>query len=149
MAGTYTNLLYHIVFSTKNRLNLLTSALEPEMHRYIGGVIKGEGGVPLEIGGMSDHVHVLCKLKPTICVSDLLMRVKSHSSKWANEEKLKIRKFAWQEGYGAFTVSESQVAAVRVYIQNQKRHHARKSYQDEFRELLARHSIDFDEKYLW
>jgi REP element-mobilizing transposase RayT len=149
MAGTYTNLLYHLVFSTKNRAPIITSKLDSDLHAYIGGIIRGEGGKMLEIGGTVDHIHIPLKLKPTKSVSEMLNRIKAKSSKWANEDKRPRRKFAWQDGYGAFTVSESQVKAVRRYIKNQKTHHRRRTFQDEFRALLVRHGIEFEERYLW
>lgn len=108
MAGTYTNLLYHLVFSTKQRLSLITKELQPDLYSYIGGIIRGEGGTLLEIGGMPDHVHLLAKFKPTGSISDMLKVIKAGSSKWINEEQFKMRKFGWQDGYAAFTVSESQ-----------------------------------------
>jgi putative transposase len=149
MAGTYTNLLYHLVFSTKNRTPLITDALHPDLFPYIGGIIRGEGGKLLEIGGMSDHIHLLAKLKPTKSISEMLNRIKAKSSKWANPEKFSRRKFAWQDGYAAFSVSESQIKIVRRYIKNQKSHHRRQSFQDEYRALLVRHGIEFDERYIW
>lgn len=149
MAGTYTNLLYHLVFSTKQRIPLITKELQPDLYAYIGGIVRGEGGTLLEIGGVSDHVHLLTKFKPTATVSDMLKSVKSGSSKWVNEERSKLRKFGWQDGYAAFSVSESSVDAVQRYIRDQERHHSGQSYQDEFRALLDRHGINYDEKYLW
>ena len=120
MPGTYTNLLYHLVFSTKHRLPLIVNDFKQDLYEYIGGIIRGEGGALLEIGGMPDHVHLLAKLKPSISVSDMLKIVKSKSSKWLNEEKSRLRKFGWQDGYAAFSVSESSVKAVRQYIRNQQ-----------------------------
>src|SRR3954470_5655106 len=149
MAGTYTNLLYHLVFSTKGRFPLITRELQPELYAYVGGIVRGEGGVLVEIGGMPDHVHLLVKFKPTVAVAEMLRLVKGSSSKWVNEEKYKVRKFGWQDGYGAFSVSESQVDAVREYIRTQEAHHRGLSYQDEFRALLDRHGVDYDERYLW
>ncbi len=149
MAGTYTNLLYHLVFSTKERIPLITKELQPDLYAYIGGIVRGEGGVLLEVGGISDHVHLLAKFKPTVAISDLLKKIKGGSSKWVNEEKFKLRKFGWQDGYAAFSVSESQVDAVRRYIREQEQHHCGPSYQDEFRALLERHGIEYDERYLW
>ncbi len=119
------------------------------MYSYIGGIIRGEGGTLLEIGGMSDHVHLLTKLKPTKSVSELLNRIKAKASKWVNEEKVTMRKFGWQDGYAAFSVSESQIASVRRYIRDQEKHHRRQSFQEEFRALLEKHGIDFEERYLW
>jgi REP element-mobilizing transposase RayT len=149
MAGTYTNLLYHLVFSTKGRFPLVTRELQPELYAYVGGIVRGEGGVLVEIGGMPDHVHLLAKFKPTAAVAEMLRLVKGSSSKWVNEEKFKARKFGWQDGYAAFSVSESQVDAVREYIRTQEVHHRGLSYQDEFRALLDRHGIEYDERYLW
>jgi REP-associated tyrosine transposase len=149
MAGTYTNLLYHLVFSTKGRYPLITTELQSDLYAYMGGIIRGEGGVLLEIGGMPDHVHLLVKFKPTISISDMLRRIKANSSGWVNEEREGLRKFGWQDGYAAFTVSESQIGVVRQYIQQQEAHHRGLSYQDEFRALLERHGIEYDEQYLW
>src|SRR5687768_7050399 len=109
MAGTFTNLLYHLVFSTKDRIPLIDQRLQHNLYEYIGGIIRGEGGVLLEIGGMPDHVHLLTKFKPVKSVSEMLNRIKAKSSKWANETKLIEQDFAWQGGYAAFSVSESQV----------------------------------------
>jgi REP element-mobilizing transposase RayT len=149
VAGTYTNLLYHFVFSTKNRIPLISENVQQDLYSYIGGIVRGEGGTLLEIGGISDHVHLLAKLKPTKSISEILNRIKSKSSKWMNEEKMKTRKFGWQDGYGAFSVSESQIASVRRYIRSQEQHHQRQSFQDEFRALLEKQGIEYEERYLW
>jgi putative transposase len=148
MPSTYTNLLYHIVFSTKERQPLVTPDIKDELYHYIGGIIRAEGGTQLEIGGIDDHVHILAKLKPAVAVSDALRLIKANSSKWANEGKSKTR-FAWQEGFAAFSVSESQVETVSQYIRNQEEHHRGKTYQQEFVELLDRHGVEYDPKYLW
>src|SRR5687767_4686723 len=121
MAGTYTNLLYHLVFSTKDRIPLITKGLQQDLYSYMGGIIRGEGGILIEIGGIADHVHLLTKFKPTKSVSEMLNRIKS---KWVNEEHASnLRKFGWQDGYAALTVSESLVPSVRSYIRNQENHH--------------------------
>lgn len=149
MPGTHTNLLYHLVFSTKSRLPMITDDLEAELHKYMGGILRGEGGILLEIGGMPDHIHLLAKLKPSIAVSDILRLLKANSSKWVNEEKLKYRKFGWQDGCAAFTVSRSQVDTVTKYIRNQKQHHRKKDFKSEFVELLERHEVEYEKRYLW
>jgi REP element-mobilizing transposase RayT len=149
MPGTYTNLLYHFVFSTKNRLPLITREIEDELHKYLGGIIRGEGGTMLEVNGIEDHLHMIAKLKPTKAVSDILRNLKANSSKWLNEEKLKVRKFSWQDGYAAFTVSESQVPRVRQYIRRQKEHHRRIDFKAELLALLEKHRVEYDEQYLW
>ena len=149
MPSTYTNLLYHIVFSTKHRIPLIDEEIQEELYRYIGGIIRAEGGIQLEIGGVSDHVHILTKIKPAIAVSEMLAKIKANSSKWLNDHKMKMRKFGWQEGYGAFTVSESQAQSVREYIRNQPEHHRKQTFQEEFVALLERHGIEYDPRYLW
>lgn len=149
MPSTYTNLLYHIIFSTKQRTPLINKDFQEELYCYIGGIIRAEGGTQLEIGGTSDHIHILAKFKPAISISDMLEKIKANSSKWVNDHKMKLRKFGWQEGYAAFTVSESQVPAVREYIQNQEEHHRKQTYQEEFVALLDRHGIEYDPRYLW
>ena len=149
MPGTYTNLLYHIVFSTKNRLPLISTAFRDELHRYVGGIVHGEGGILLAIGGVPDHLHLLVKFKPTITVSDMLRRIKANSSKWINEEKLRLRKFGWQDGYAAFSVSESQVPRIRSYIDGQEAHHLRIDFKQELLALLDRHKVHYDPRYLW
>jgi REP element-mobilizing transposase RayT len=149
MPTTYTNLLYHIVFSTKQRQRLITNDFKEELYRYIGGIIRAEGGIQLEIGGTDDHVHILAKLKPAESVSQMLNRIKANSSKWINENEKSSVRFAWQEGFAAFTVSESQVEPVRQYIRNQEQHHRRLTFQDELLAFLQRHGVEFDPRYLW
>ena len=149
MSGTHTNLLYHLVFSTKQRQPMISDSLAAELHPYLGGIVRGEGGEPLAVGGVADHVHLLVKLKPTIAVSDFLRQLKANSSKWINEEKWKLQKFGWQDGYGAFTVSRSQVTRVVEYIQIQKQHHAKQDFQNEYLDLLVKHEVEYDERYLW
>ncbi len=116
MAGTYTNLLYRIVFSTKNRLPLITQTIQQDLYNYIGGIIRNRGGTLLEIGGMPDHVHLLAKFKPTPAVAEMLQYIKGDSSKWVNETKSGLRKFGRQAGYSAFSVSKSQTPQVEQYI---------------------------------
>lgn len=115
MPSTYSNLLYHIVFSTKDRAPLIAGELQEELYRYLAGIVRNEGGILLEIGGIEDHVHLLAKFKSVLSVSDMLHLIKTNSSKWIHEVKQHER-FGWQEGYAAFSVSESQVVAVRRYI---------------------------------
>ena len=149
MPGTHTNLLYHLVFSTKQRKPMISDTLAADLYPYLGGAVRGEGGILLEVGGMPDHIHLLVKLKPTIAISDFLRQLKANSSKWINEEKFKIHKFGWQDGYGAFTVSRSQVEHVARYIREQKEHHAKQDFKTEYVELLNRHEVDYEEQYLW
>jgi REP element-mobilizing transposase RayT len=149
MASTLTNLLYHIVFSTKHRHPILTKAIRDDLYAYIGGIVRGEGGVLLEIGGMPDHVHLVVRFRAEPSVATMLRKIKSKSSQWLNAKPKRPGRFQWQRGYGAFTVSASQLDKVRAYVRNQERHHRRPTFQDEFRELLRRHGIEFDERYIW
>ncbi len=149
MANTYTNLLYHIIFSTKNRLPLICESFQPDLYQYIGGTIRGERGILIEIGGMPDHIHLLAKFKTNIAISDMLRIIKANSSKWINEHWDNEQRFAWQDGYGAFTVSESQLPHVVQYIRSQKSHHQKKTFQHEYLEFLKQHNVDYDERYLW
>ena len=149
MSGTYTNLLYHLVFSTKLRKPWITAPIRDELYKYMGGIIRGERGVLLEIGGTADHVHLLTRFKTQPSVAEMLQRIKANSSKWVNEEKTRIHKFGWQDGYGAFTVSHSQVGRVRRYIKTQAEHHRVQDFKVEFRTLLDKHGIEYEERHLW
>ena len=149
MPSSYTNLLYHVVFSTKNRQPFLQHELQEELYRYIGGILRSEGGIQVEIGGVPDHVHILMRLKPTQQVSQVLNKIKANSSKWINDHQKVPTKFVWQEGYGAFSVSESQVDSVRGYIQNQAEHHRRRTFREELEALLERYGVVFDPEQLW
>ncbi|HVE57849.1 MAG TPA: IS200/IS605 family transposase [Pyrinomonadaceae bacterium] len=147
MPHTYTNFIFHVVFATKERAPLITNELKPRLYEYLGGTIRGLDGILLEIGGIKDHIHLLIKLKPTIKFSDFMRELKANSSTWAN--RLTNGRVEWQNGYGAFTVGETQIEIVRRYIKNQEIHHAKLSFDDEFKDMLNRSGIDFDEKYLW
>jgi REP element-mobilizing transposase RayT len=148
MAGTYTNLLYHIAFSTKERRQLITSIIEPELYRYIGGILRNLEGDLLEINGMSDHIHLLVKLKPKYAISDIVRDVKANSSGWLNE-RARLYKFGWQDGFAAFSVSQSQAPRVGGYIRNQKTRHRRQSFQEELVALLTKNCIEYDERCIW
>jgi putative transposase len=144
---SHTNLLYHIVFATKERAPMITTALRPELHAYLGGVVRKLGGTALEINGVADHVHLLATIPPTISVSEFTGKVKSGSSNWAKTPSR--GRFQWQQRYGGFTVSESQVERVRRYIRIQEEHHRSVSFEEEYKDLLRLHGISFNEKYLW
>ena len=148
MPQSYTNLLYHLVYSTKNRELLITDNSKPRLYDYIGGMIRKRGGICLAIGGMSDHVHILTKLRPDKALS--VRDLKANSTGWMHDVFPEMRDFTWQRGYGAFTVSHSQVESVREYILNQEEHHRKVgTFRDEFIKILIANEIDFDEKYLW
>lgn len=147
MPSTFVSLNYHVVFSTKDRIPLIVASWETRLHEYLGGTVKGLGGVTLQIGGIADHVHLLIGLKATHCLSDLMRELKRASSIWVHTE-IGEKRFAWQEGYAAFSVSPSTCQAVRTYIQNQREHHRRATFRDELVELLQRSGIEYDERYL-
>lgn len=147
MSHTYTNLLTHIVFSTKERLPLISNQFKPELFAYIGGLIKELKGKPLIINGMSDHVHILASLPPTVSIAETMRFIKANSSKWVSQKFDKT--FEWQKGYGAFSVSRSNVDAVYKYIQNQEAHHQKFNFREEFIALLTKNEVDFDENFLW
>jgi putative transposase len=149
MAKSYTNLLYHMVFSTRERRPLITPERRERLYEYLGGAVRGEGGISLAIGGIEDHLHLLAKLRPDKALSDLLRVLKANSSGWMHDVFPDARDFFWQNGYGAFTVSASQVPAVSSYIANQERHHKKRSFRDEFIQMLHVNQIELDEKYLW
>ena len=147
MSHTYTNLLTHLVFSTKERAPFVTDEIKPELYAYLGGLVKELKGKPIAINGVSDHVHLLVSLPPSLAISDALRFIKANSSKWAAERFDNL--FEWQKGYGAFSVSRSNVDAVVKYIQNQEQHHRKFDFRTEFVALLQKNKIEYDENYLW
>ena len=147
MPSTHLSLHYHLVFGTKDRHPFLTHEYRDRVHAYLGGTVRGLGGVAITVGGTADHVHLLAGLKATHRLSDFMRELKHESSQWIHEE-LKLSKFAWQEGYGAFSVSRSDIDRVTQYIQNQEEHHRTRSFQEEYLEFLREAGIDFDPKYL-
>jgi putative transposase len=149
MAHTFTNLLTHVVFSTSGRTPLLPDAIRPDVHAYIGGILRELRAVPIAIGGTSDYVHILACLPADLAVANCLRVVKSNSSRWVKERWPQRASFAWQAGYGAFGVSESVRESVIAYIRDQARHHHRISFRDEFLALLEHHGVEFDERYVW
>jgi putative transposase len=142
---TYTQLRYHLVFATKYRMPVITGEVRNHLYDYMGGVLRGNGGVLLAVGGMPDHVHLLAGWRTTISIAEMLKTLKGSSSKWLNDgATAPPGGFNWQEGYGAFTVSASRVPAVRRYILNQEQHHQKVSFQQEFMNLLRKHGVDFN-----
>ncbi len=149
MARTLTNLLFHVVFSTKNRRGWIDQSFEGELHDYMGGIIRNLGGTLLEINGTSNHVHILVQMKPTHTLSVMVGKVKANSSKWLNEQRRMMLKFGWQDGYGAFTVSESMVEVTRKYVRNQKEHHRKMTFEEEFERMLRANQIEFSPEHLF
>lgn len=148
MPSTHLSLHYHLVFSTKERYPYIDREWRDRLHAYLGGCLNATGAIPERIGGTDDHVHLLTGLKATHRLSDVLREIKQASSEWVHNE-LGVKSFGWQEGYGAFTVGSSHVAAVRTYIEGQEEYHRRRTFQEEYREFLARNDIAFDERFLW
>ncbi len=147
MPSTHLSLHYHIVFSTKDRAHLIEPAWQGRLHAYLGGVVRNVDGIPETVGGVTDHVHLLIGLRATACLADVVRDVKGISSRWVHEE-IGERTFTWQEGYGAFTVSASQRAQVREYIARQEEHHRKRTFQEEYLELLERSGVEYDTRYL-
>lgn len=147
--SSFTYLNYHLVFSTKHRRPLIDDSWQQRLFDYVGGILRQQGGALLVAGGMPDHVHLLAAISKSIAVADALRDIKANSSKWIHEQIPGQTDFAWQAGYGAFTVSFSGMDAVRRYLDGQKEHHRVRTFQEEYLELLRRHEIDFDERYVW
>lgn len=139
----------HIVFSTKYRQPLILPAIEKELYSYLGGMCNKFDCQPLKIGGDIDHVHIFCMLSKKIALMKLLEEVKSHSSKWIKTKGEEYSNFYWQDGYGGFSVSPRHVDQVIAYIDNQKEHHRKKTFQEEYRVILKRYKIEYDERYVW
>lgn len=149
MANTYSQIYLHIVFSVKGRQNLINQKWKAELHKYICGIINGKEQKVYAIGGISDHIHILVSIKPNIAISDLVRDIKANSSKWINEKGFLNGKFQWQEGFGAFSYSQSQLDNVIAYINNQEIHHQNKTFKEEYIELLQKFNVEFDKKYLF
>ena len=149
MPQSFACLHYHLIFSTKRRAPLLVGDHPVRVYTYIGGIIRSETGALVAAGGMPDHVHLLMSLSRESSVSDVLRQIKGSSSKWIHETFPELGGFAWQAGYAAFAVSYSHIDTVKQYIATQADHHRTVTFQEEYREFLRRHNIEFDERYLW
>ncbi len=147
--STHQELLYHIVFSTKNRKRLLTDGFREDVFAYMAGVAEGIEGVAIKIGGFYDHAHLLIRIPAKFAVSDFVGILKSNTSKHINDTSGIIKKFGWQDGFGAFTVSVSQKERAVKYIENQMEHHLGQSFEDEYLALLRKHEVKFDLRYVW
>ena len=139
----------HIVFSTKHRQPLINQPIEAELYGYLGGICNKLGCQVLKVGGYTNHIHSLCLLSKKITLIKLMEELKSHSSKWIKTKGAEYTNFYWQDGYGAFSVNPSEVQIVINYIANQKRHHDKKTFQDEFRGILKKYEVVYEEKYVW
>lgn len=146
--STHFSLHFHLIFSTKDRIVHMNPDWRGRLHAYLDGIINDLDGVPEAIGGVADHVHLLVGLRATHRLADVLKELKGSSSKWVHQELHKPL-FAWQEGYGAFTVSPSQLAIVKRYIANQEAHHRQQTFQAEYLEFLQQSGVEYDDRYLW
>ena len=149
MANTFTSLHCHLVFSTKDREPWIKHEIENRVWAFLGGIARENGMKALQIGGMPDHIHIVLGIPPTLSISKAAQLIKGGSSKWIKTEFPGMNGFGWQDGYGAFSVSKSNLPDVICYVQNQKEHHRTKTFQEEFIAFLVRHGIDYDERYLW
>lgn len=149
MPQSFTCLHYHLIFSTKHRMPLITADLQARLYDYLGGILRAHHGCLLAGGGMPDHVHLLARLSKEMSVSEALRLLKANSSRWVHETLPGLQAFAWQAGYAAFAVGYSALPAVKRYLATQADHHRAQSFQDELRAFLRRHQLEFDERYLW
>lgn len=149
MAQSLANILLHLIFSTKNRAPFIDPDLERELFPYLATICRTCKCPAHAVGGTDDHVHIACSLARTITVADLLQEIKADSSKWIKTKGAQYGRFEWQAGYGAFSIGQSQLPALRQYIACQREHHKRKTFQEEFREFLQRYQIEYDERYVW
>ena len=149
MPQSLAKILIHIVFNTKLRAPILHEPIRRDLYAYLAGILKQCSCPAIRIGGTVDHVHILCNLSRTLAVAKVVEEIKTGSSKWLKTKQAEFRTFHWQNGYGAFSVSQSTVDAVADYIDKQEEHHRRQSFQDEYRALLERYQMAYDERYVW
>src|SRR5262245_59648732 len=150
MSQSLAKVLLHIIYSTKDRQPFLAnSKVRRQMHSYLATVLKEYGCQVILIGGVADHVHILCALFRTSSIAELVREVKRNSSKWIKLKGGMLGKFQWQSGYGVFSIGQSQVSRVKAYILCQEQHHRRRSFQDEYRDFLKRYEVEYDERYVW
>ena len=149
MSNTYTQIHIHAVFTVQNRISLISETWKKELYRYISGIVERNEHKLISVGGMPDHVHLLFGMRPSQSLSGLMQDIKGDSSKWINAKQFVDGKFAWQEGYGAFSYSRSQIPDVIKYIENQKIHHKKKTFIEEYKDFLKLFEIEYDEKYIF
>jgi len=149
MPNTFSQIYIHVVFAVRGRENLINTKLKDELCKYICGIVNGNHEKVYAINGMPDHIHVLLSVQPNTLLSDLMRDIKASSSKWINSNKYVKGKFQWQEGFGAFSCSQSQLDKVIAYIDNQEIHHKKTSFKEEYLKLLKSYKIEYDEKYVF
>ena len=149
MSGTFSQIYIQIVFAVKGRQNLISKSNQDELNKYVAGIIKGKEQKPIIINGMPDHIHSFIGLRPVMAISDLVRDIKNNSSNFINDKKWVKGKFSWQEGYGAFSYSHSDIENVYKYILNQEEHHKKKTFREEYVDLLKKFEVEYNEKYLF
>jgi REP element-mobilizing transposase RayT len=149
VAGTYSQIYIQVIFAVKGRENLINQVWKDDLNKYIAGIIKGKGQKPIIVNGVADHIHAFIGLKPSMAISDLVRDIKNNSSNFINEHKWVKGKFSWQEGYGAFSYSHSQIDEVYNYILHQEEHHKKKSFREEYIDLLQKFAVPHEERYLF
>lgn len=149
MANTYTQIYIHIVFAVKGRYDLIKTEHKEELHKYIAGIIRNKKQKLIAMNSVPNHVHIFIGMKPSIALSDLVRDIKNNSTNFINDKKWVRGRFRWQEGFGAFSYGHSQIDSVVKYIQNQEKHHARKTFKEEYLNLLKKFNVDYEEKYLF
>lgn len=149
MAGTFSQIYIQVVFAVKGRSNLIHPTWKDELYKYIAGIIKGKEQKSIIVNGASDHIHVFIGLRPAMAISDLVRDIKNNSSKFINESNFVKEKFAWQEGYGVFSYSHSHIQKVYDYILNQEMHHKKKTFKEEYLEMLHKFEIEFKDEYVF
>jgi REP element-mobilizing transposase RayT len=147
MSQTCGNIVVHLIFSTKQRLPLITPEIRPDLFAYLGGIVREMGAAALIINGIADHVHMLIRIRPVHSIAEMMRIIKTNSGKWIHRKG--PTNFAWQSGYGVFSVSESNIAPVTRYIANQEEHHKKHSFQEEFVAFLKKNHVAYDERYIW
>ena len=149
MAHTFSNLLVHIIFSTKDRVGSIHPEWRSELHAYLGGIVRELGGKAVAINGTADHVHLLVSMPANMAVAEMVRVLKANSSRWVNRKHQRKSKFSWQTGYAAYSVSQSNCEAVSKYIREQEIHHRRVTFQEEYLEFLKKNGIEYDERFTW
>jgi putative transposase len=149
MPQSLAKILIHIIFSTKNRAPFISPSIAEELYPYLAAICSGCKSHAHKIGGVEDHIHIVCSISRTITVAALIEEIKTNSSKWIKTKGKEFRSFGWQNGYGAFSIGQSQLEAANQFIVNQKEHHRKKTFQEEFRAFLRRYQIEHDERYVW
>jgi putative transposase len=149
MAQSLSSILVHLIFSTRHREPFISAELEPELHAYLAAIFQACKSPSLLVGGTRDHIHALFVLSRTCALADIVEEVKKNASKWIKTKGQEFSRFHWQAGYGAFSIGQSQAQQVKRYIANQQEHHRRRDFQDEFRALLRKYEVEYDERYIW